>query len=283
MNRTVTPAVAAALLATGCIPPEDLAETLQEIKPDVTFQGLELVGLDFDGADAELTFTVDNPNAVGLTLSSFAWGLDFGGLPFVEGIDDEGFTLEPWGTSDVVVPVSVDFAELVELVQLARGEDTVPWQVRGAFGFDGIFDEVTVPFEHGGDFPALRRPETSVEALRLDGVDWWTQEADLSVDLAFTNPGGPIGIESFSYAIEVEGHEVASGWLDSVDGLDGTEVRQVSLPVGIDLRERAAAVVDAVLDETAGIEVGFQASADVRTPFGTVPWDVSRARVVSLD
>lgn len=282
MSRSALIPAAAVLLTTGCIPAEDLLELVEEISPEVSFQDLSLTGLDFDGADGEFTFRLDNPNGVGLNLSSFEWALDFDDRPFLDGVDTDGLTIEPWGTTSVVVPVSVDFAELIDLVGVAQGVDSVPWTLHGAFGFEGVFDEVRVPFEHGGDFPALRRPQARVDALRLESVDWWGQEADLAVDVQLDNPGGPIGLDEFFYAISVEGHEVASGWLGSVSGLDGTEARQVSLPVGIDLLESAAAVVEAVVDQEAGVSVGLIVSARVRTPFGTVPWDFDETRTLAM-
>lgn len=288
MSRTLIP-VAAALLTTACIPLEDLdgwadmaGEVLEEIRPEVHFQDLRLTALDFSGADGEFVFALDNPNGVGLNLSSFEWALAFGDVPFADGVNDEGLHIEPWGTTEITVPISVDFLDLIDLVGLADGDDQVPWTLTGAFGFDGVFDEVRVPFEHAGDFPALRRPETTLSQLRLEDIDWWGQEANLAVDLSIGNPGGPLQVEEFFYTIELEGHEVASGWLASLSAIDAGETRELSLPIGVDLLGSAAAVVDAVLDDEAGISVGFYAAADVITPFGVVPWDIERDRILGL-
>lgn len=104
MSRTLIPVAALSLLATGCIPLDDVddwaavaGELLRELTPDVSFEDMPLTGLDFDGADGELTFRIDNPNGVGLLQSA--------GAVFDAILDDsEGVRVALYATSEVRTP-----------------------------------------------------------------------------------------------------------------------------------------------------------------------------------
>jgi hypothetical protein len=66
------------------------------------------------------------------------------------------------------------------------------------------------------------------------------------------------------------------------DGTDGEPTFRIDNPNGVGLLQSAGAMVDAILDDSEGVHAALYATSEVPTPFGTVPWDEERDRVLTL-
>ena len=275
----------AAVLATGCVKGTDLgalADALEEARPTVSLEDLALTALDFDGVEGDFVFAVDNPNPVSLEVSTFHYALSLNDQGFLEGTENKGIALAAGGGTQVVLPVALAFADLLEQLQVADGTDSVPYTLSGWFGVETPLGELQVPYEQAGAFPALRRPEIALSGLRLDSLDLLTQQATLAVDLDVTNPGGALSLADFDYDLVFEGQNVAGGGLQTLTALDAGASRTVTLPFTLNLRETATAVVTALTSGSARLDLGVAATADVGTPFGEVPWEAARDTTLSL-
>jgi LEA14-like dessication related protein len=277
--------VLAAVLATGCVKGTGLgalADALEAARPTVSLADLKLTALDFDGVEGDFVFSVDNPNPVGLDLSRFHYALSLNDQGFLEGTEDKGMTLAAGSGTQVVLPVALAFADLLEQLGVADGRDSVPYTLSGWFGVETPLGEVQVPYERSGELPVLRRPEIALSGLRLDSLDILTRQATLAVDLDVTNPGGALSLADFDYDLIFEGQNVAKGGIEEMTSLDAGSTRTVTLPFTLNLRETASAVVTAITGGSARLDLGVSASADVGTPFGEVPWEAARDTTLSL-
>jgi LEA14-like dessication related protein len=159
----------------------------------------------------------------------------------------------------------------------------VPFGLAGSFGFDSPLGVVDLPYDVGGDFPALRTPGVEIGALRLDALD--LASATLALDLEVDNDhGSTIWLQDFAYAVTLEGTEVGDGQVADFASVDGATTYTVEVPFEVDFLDAGQAVYDAI---TGGdlINVRLDASTDVTTPFESVvlPLTISRSRRISIE
>ena len=259
-----------ALLA-GC-------EELDPYLPDVIFDRLDVKAVDWTSIDTDFVFQVDNPNPVEVPLARFDYSLALGGVEIVSGEDPDGLVLVAADASELALPVFLEFESLYDMIQAIRGEDVIPFALSGSFGFDTPIGQVQVPYDAGGDFPALRTPsidlaDIRVEELSLSGIE-------LAVDLDIDNDhGSTLWFNDFDYTVSLAGTEAASGLLD-LGGVAGATLDTVALPITIDNLGVITAVYDVLTGDS--VRVGLDAVSNVETPFGVVPLTVDETGSVSI-
>ena len=78
----------------------------------LSFRDASLSDVTFAGATVNLTFTVENPNPVGISLAESDYKLSVAGKQLVAGKPPAGLQIPASGSSDVTLPAQVRFADL---------------------------------------------------------------------------------------------------------------------------------------------------------------------------
>jgi LEA14-like dessication related protein len=252
---------------------------LATLLPTVRFDRLRVNDVDFEALDVDFVFAVDNPNPVGFPLHRFSYALELAGVELISGDNPDGLELEAQGSSDVSLPVVMAFSSIFEVVEAMRGQDTLPFALRGDFGWDTDIGPVDITFDEGGDFPALRKPQVDLGQLRLGAIAGSSVAAEL--DLGVDNDhGSPLGLKNLDFDLAVAGSRVGGGNLEDGGQVDGATRRTLTLPLVLDLLGAGEAVAAAVSGER--VRVGLSAGLDVETPFGTVPLELDPSGSVSV-
>ncbi len=263
MSRRCLPLIALATLGTGC-------EALAELTPKVTFERLDVNDINFEHADVDFVFAVDNPNPIDVGLADFSYALALEEVPFLEGDNGQGFQLEANGTSELGLPLDIAFAQVFETIEATRGEDLVDFRLAGDMGFNTPAGKVDLPYSEEGDFPALRTPTFRFQALRVPKVGLTT--ADVEIDLGVDNPqGATLFFDAFDYGLSLGGNDVAAGFV-STFAVEGAQEGTLTLPISVSLLSVGEVILDAVAGER--IDLGIDATMDVDTPFGIVPLSI---------
>lgn len=261
------------LLSTGC-------EVLGDYLPTVAFDRLDVQSVDWEGADAEFVFVVDNPNPVEIKLARFDYALSFADVSWLEGDDPDGLVLAASSGSELSLPLSLEFQSLYDVVQATRGLDTVPFGLDGSFGFDTPAGIVDLPYDADGGFPALRTPSFAFSKVRVE--DLGLTSATVAIDLDVDNEhGSNLVFDNFAYGIEMSGTSVGSGTIANLGTVFGAETGTLSIPIEIDFLDVGTAVYEAIT--TGEVNLGLQASTDVETPFGVVPLSIDESGRVDVD
>jgi len=268
--------IAALLLLTGCF------EEIEPFLPTVQFGRLDVQSLDWEHVETDFVFYVDNPNPIGIPLESFDYALSLTDIELLSGADPDGLEFLASDMSEVALPANLEFLNIYEVIQTTRGLDAVPFGLEGSFGFDSPLGVVNLPYDAGGDFPALRTPKLALGRLRLDSLSLTgaTLEVDVEVD---NDHGSTVWLENFDYALSLEGIEVGTGMIQDFAGVDGATTYTVGLPLEINFLDAGTAIYEAL---TGGdkINVKIQAGTDVITPFEgyTLPLEISETGRLSL-
>lgn len=262
-------------LNTGC-------EEIEPFLPTVTFQRFDVQDIDFEDADVDFVFAVNNPNPVEVSLSSFSYAFGLEGVDLLDGDDADGLTLDAVGSSEMALPVHLTWQDAWDTVQAMRGEDYVDFGLRGNFGFDTPIGEALIPYDEGGDFPALRTPKFSFKKVRVQNIDVFNQTARIEVDLGVANDhASTLLFENFDYDLSLGGRKVATGRMNELGEVLGAEEGEFSIPATVDLLDAGDVVWDA-LNGRGDLRVGLAATTDVDTPFGILPLAVDESGDVEV-
>lgn len=253
--------------------------SLSGYAPTIAFDRLAVNAVDWESADTDFVFKVNNPNPVDITLASFDYSLAFQGVEWLSGDDPDGLELGASGDSDVQLPVSLVFSELYDMVQATRGQDSIDFGLAGNFGFNTPLGVVNLPYDADGAFPALRTPTFSFSKLRVEDLSFTgaTLALDLNVDndhesnLDFTN---------FDYGLSLAGIDVAAGEIADLGIVAGATTGTLTLPFEVNFLDAGTAVYEALTSNS--VKVGLSATSDVDTPFGLVPLSIDQSGSVQV-
>ncbi len=247
--------------------------------PTVKFNRLDLTGIDFDHIDVDFVFDVGNPNPIGIPLSRFDYSLGFEGIEVLSGNDPDGLALVADGSSELALPVGIEFANLFEAVAATRGLDYIGFGLAGNFGFDTDLGPVDIGFAEEGSFPALRTPTLSLGTLRIESADAETVLFGLDIDLD-NDHGSTLDFTDLDFAVKFAGAHVGDGAMDAVAEVPGATTRTVTIPFGVDYLDALAALEAVIAGDRLAVEL--DAGMDVDTPFGVVPLTIDETGNVSV-
>lgn len=158
--------------------------TLDQIiqKPTVAFSGMNLVDADLLQSTAVFNFNVNNPNRIHIRASRVTYDLKLNGRNFVAGGLDRGITLAAGSTSNLSIPVTMQYLDFFQSV-------TQLWTAKGAdYALTGGFNvgPFTIPFRAHGRFDLPKMPGISLEAINIDRFSLFG--ARLNCRLKMDNP-----------------------------------------------------------------------------------------------
>lgn len=257
---------------TGC-------EELEDFLPTVTFDNLSVDSIDFEGAQVDFVFAVNNPNPIEVGLSSFSYDFALADVPLFDGDNADGFALEAAGASELRLPVALNWQSTWESVQATRGLDEVGFGLGGHFGFDTPAGEARLPYNEDGSFPALRTPKFRLANLRATSLN--PLRPTLALDVGVDNAhGSTLCFDRFDYGIDLNGQSLASGLINTFDVEGGTE-GMITLPIEVNVLSAGSAIISTILGG-GQLDVGLGASMDVETPFGILPLSVDQQDALSV-
>ncbi|HJN75474.1 MAG TPA: LEA type 2 family protein [Myxococcota bacterium] len=265
-------------LLTACEGWEDFE--LDPYLPKVSFQRIDVLAVDWDGVDADFLFDVDNPNPIDVSMARFDYALAFEQVEWLSGDSPDGLVLSAEDSSELALPVSIEFESLFDMVQAVRGQDEIGFGLDGSFGFDTPVGPLDVPYDEDGGFPAPRRPGFTMNKLKLKNLNISGAELALKLDVD-NEHGSNLFFENVDYQIALAGVDIGGGFIDELGSVDGATTETVSIPIEIDFLDAGVALYSVLQGEK--LEVDFQADMDVDTPFGVVPLQVDQLAEIGIE
>ena len=290
--------------STGCNQILD-KDFLQGMMPTVDFSGLNVNYVDFEAIETDFVFNVDNPNPVGFSVHDFDYALSFSEIEWATGDNPDGLTLNPGNASEMSLPVDLVFTDLYDMIQASRGADSLPFGVQGNFGI--LLDEssivleenddqvsqaqsgdyvVNLPYDAGGDFPALRKPGFSFQKIEVGELSIDQANFDLVLDVENEHASN-LTFTRFDYALDLGGGSLIEGVVDNLEEVihgveDSNQNRELRIPIEVDTFTTASTLLG-LLTGAQELGIGFQAISDVDTPFGLVELAMDENGNISIE
>ncbi|MDX1591456.1 MAG: LEA type 2 family protein [Balneolaceae bacterium] len=125
--------------------------------PRIEFGDFNVTRVSLSGADAEVTFRVDNPNTFALSLLSASYNLRVNGREWLDTVLNESIRVESGQSREVRVPIRLNSAQLGSaLMDLMGGNTTFDYELSGtatvSADLEGFPASQNIPFDLNGTY-----------------------------------------------------------------------------------------------------------------------------------
>ena len=217
------------LLLCGCALLRDLAQATFQ-NPTLTFKDAKLGDASLGGATVNLTYVLENPNPIGLSLAEVGYAFSVEGKQVVAGAPAKGLTIPASGRTELVFPASVKFAELAPALVTFLKKDSAAYRAEGFLGIQTPVGVIRVPLAKEGTFEVPKLPKVELGAPRITDVSF--SGAKVQLPLSLTNRNGfalPIG--GLDGAIQMGGATLGTVSTGDMGSVGTGETKQLTLPL----------------------------------------------------
>lgn len=234
------------LVTTSC---ETLRSALEIERPTASVESVRLTGITFSDVELTAEIAIENPNSIGISLSSFAYQVDVEGNQLLSGREGSGLSIAAGGASSVTLPVVLSYEEIGRVVQAARQEDELAYDVAVELSFElPILGEVTVPARRNGTFPVVRVPRVRVSSIDLESIGF--TGADLILGVEVENPNGfAFDLSAFNYQLNVQEQVWVDGTIDRARTISPRGSQEFALAFSLSFTALGRAVRDLLLGD----------------------------------
>lgn len=103
-------------------------------RPDIRIENLEVKNISLTKADLVLNMAFDNPNAFGIRINNFDYGLNINGDRWAEGQSLKNTLITEKGTSQLAIPISLNISEIgISAYRLLTGSRELNYSLNGTF------------------------------------------------------------------------------------------------------------------------------------------------------
>lgn len=210
-------------------------------EPTLRFQSAQVGNFTLSDATVNLTWIVENPNPVGLSLASFDYGLFVEGNQVVAGAPPLGLRISPQGESTVTFPATVRFADLGPVLTTFLEKDTAAYRASGSLGLQTPIGVVQLPLQHEGTFEVPKVPKVELLAPRITRLDLTSATVELALNLTNRNTYElPIG--DLAGTVSIAGAPIGTVQAQKL-GLSPSGTRELRLPLTLQFAQAGSAAL----------------------------------------
>ena len=157
-----------------------------------------------------LHLLIDNPNPVGLKLTSVTYALTLAEKPLISGATTGGADIKAGGTCETDVSVVMNYADVLAVYDAVKAVDEVPYEIAGRITLDTPIGPLPIPYKSKGMMPVIRPPKVKDIGIDVGTVSF--SGMDAVIKLTLENPNGfPIDIRYLNYSLFLEDKPFSSG------------------------------------------------------------------------
>ncbi len=199
-------------LLLSCAGVQQTLKALKPVAPQLQLQGVSLQQLNFQSVTLGFQFSIHNPNPFQLSLNGFSYELFLlSNHPLVKGDHRQPATIPARGDSSIILPLSITFKDVLQLIRNIPEEDSIPYTFQATFRVNiPVLGELAIPVTHRGKIPLIRPPQFRVKQLAIDRLNW--QGARLLLRLEVENPNRfPLTLSRLNYQVQFQEQAIANG------------------------------------------------------------------------
>lgn len=228
----------------------ELLDRVNIQKPEVDFERVTLSDLSFDAVDLLFSFTVRNPNAIGVQLAGFDYDFEINGNAFISGKNDQGLSIPARRKNTVRLPVSLRFKEIFQSYQSIARQDSSAYKLSCAFSFEvPILGIVKIPVSKEGRFPVLKMPSVVFDGLKLQRLNF--PKAELTLRLKLNNPNAfNLHIHQVDYQLAISDKQWLRGTRAKGLNIENKKTSVLEIPFSLDFIQIGQSVYQLVAGNT---------------------------------
>lgn len=248
-------------------------------EPKVDFIGAKLFGLSFDAVDLLFDLKIENPNRIGVKLAGFDYDLMLDGSSFVKGNQDKGIEIPSAGEETIQLPVSLRFADIYRTFENLKDQGASNYQINCGFSFNvPVLGAVRIPVSKSGEFPLIKLPKLSFNALKLERLT--LNGAEMKLGIKMNNPNVfSILLDKMQYDFKLNDLSIVSGNTDK-----GMQIKEkgdsiIEIPITVDFL-KAGMTVYQIINGSKSINYQLGGNLDLTTSLPlmgkvNLPFDLS--------
>jgi len=219
-------------------------------RPTLSFKEARLPNVDFQGAELELVFLVDNPNPVGLDLTRASYDLEVEGHKVASGTPRNGLQVPAKGTAAVTFPAKVQWNDIAPALEAVFAMDQIRYKASGELGFG----PVVLQLQHEGTFAAPKMPKLDVGSPRITSLS--LTGARLALPLQIENVNGfPLPLGGILGTVDIAGSRVGRIALPEAAPVPAKGRTTLDVPLNVSFLQTGAAVAQAIRTGVAEVKI----------------------------
>lgn len=202
-------------------------------QPKVQAGSVNVTALDFQKADLAVDLDITNPNPSTLVIAGYTYDLQVESQPFLNGSSEQEFELKPRDVTRVRVPVSVKFADLLDKLAALKGKADAGYVLHVSLAVKTPVAEIPLSFRKEGRVPVLSAPQVRLRAVRVGPMS--LEGVSLEALVEVSDPGPSVTLSGFSYALSLNGVQLATGSDDKPRPSEsgGAHLVRIPIPLGL--------------------------------------------------
>ncbi|MDJ0781966.1 MAG: LEA type 2 family protein [Desulfosarcinaceae bacterium] len=244
-----------------------LDEMVQE--PRLQLKGVAPTDFSLAGAGFRFNFEVHNPNPLGLRLSQVTYRLATGRHQLVSGTVDQGIALPARGSAPLIIPLRLDFRDIMAAAADLAGRPSLPYQLDGKL----FVGPLAIPYAIAGDLELPRLPRIELTAIQVRELS--LNAARLACQVRLTNRNAvPLQLGQLAYQLQLGEIPVAGGETASLTPLAAKGSQTLSLDARVRLKDLGASLLrlfqsggSAAYTLTGSFRQSLPGGGDHQTPF----------------
>lgn len=231
----------AILLAVSC---SSVKKMMKIENPQVKVSDVKITGLGFESIDLLFDITVENPNAIGVTLSAFEYDLLINDHSFLNGREEKKMEISANSESTVQLPLRVGYKDIYDTFQSLAGKDSSSYQLNARLFFNlPLVGSISIPVGKSGRLPLVKLPRISVEDLKIKHLGFGG--ADLLLRVRVDNPNAfSMAFRHVNYNLNVNGKSWVAGTIQKVISVDEKNAGIFDIPISLSFSDIGQSVIE---------------------------------------
>jgi LEA14-like dessication related protein len=244
------------LFAIGCAALKDLANIRD---PSLRFQSVALENVTLASATLNVSYILDNPNPLGISLDEVEYAFFVENRQVVAGTPPNGLSIPAKGQTVLTFPANVRFIDLGEVLQTFLTRDSAGYRAEGKLGLRTPIGVLSVPLRQEGTFAVPKLPRLAFGAPRIAELS--VSGARLDIPLTVTNPNSfALLLDGIGGELSISGAPIGRLATGNVGQLGPSGTRELVLPLQLSFAGAGAAAASALRAHSGTL--GFRAQVD---------------------
>lgn len=239
------------LFTNGCanLNVDDILKAADVRTPDVSIKQSNIKNFSFEHVDLELTLNIDNPNFIPIDVAGLDYSLAIDGKSLLSGQQSQGIKIGAQQTSDIVVPITLKFADIKKIVSNFLNKDQFDYEFTSNVLMQlPIIGAKTLTVSKADTLPVPKTPKVSLSNIKVDQLG--LTSAKLIVDMNIDNPNAfGVNLQDFIYNVNINGSQWAKGKIDSQQQIAKKGQTTLSLPIDLNLFEMGRSVYNMIVSK----------------------------------
>lgn len=215
-------------------------------EPNVAVQNIAVSHVNLDSVGLNLTLNVSNPNSYRLALAGYDYRIRFNDRELVKGSTDQGFSVPANQSSRVVVPFTLGFNQVMQLLDSVGDSNTLRYEVDADMRLDApVLNLFNIKSHKKGEITIPQLPEVAFGDLKVKNLSF--TEASFELEMKVTNPNNfGLDLKDIDYQFSMGGQKWFDGRINQTVKLGEKQTTSVKIPVSVSLMKLGSGALNAI-------------------------------------